>query len=93
VRFIADDPYWSEIGESSIELDTNDSATFSGVAVRLRSTGQWDALSAPGTPVETMLRGIGNNLFAGGSFLNFDGIANADYIAEWFFYNSRRWSG
>lgn len=86
VRFLADDPYWYEIGESAALLDTEDSATFRTVAARLRSTGQWDSLGPPnasGTYVD--VKAIVEDdtyVYFGGNFLNFDNIANADYIVR-----------
>lgn len=87
IRFIAPSPDWYEIGESAAVLDTNDNATFRTVAGRLKSTGQWSALGPPNAA------GTYNGVFAiaeddiyvyfGGDFLNFDNIANADYIVRY----------
>jgi hypothetical protein len=87
VRFLADDPYWYEIGESAAALDTNDSVTFRYVAARLRSTGQWSALGPPnagGTyfSVEAFAEDD-TYLYIGGVFLNFDNIAAADNIVRY----------
>lgn len=87
VRFIADDPYWYEIGESAALLDTNDTATFRVVAARLRSTGQWEELGPPnaaGTYTSVLaLAEDDTYIYIGGNFLNFDNIANADYIVRY----------
>jgi hypothetical protein len=87
VRFLADDPYWYEIGESAAALDTNDSATFRIVAGRLKDTGQWDDLGPPnagGTynAVSAMVEDD-TYLYIGGDFLNFDNIAAADNIVRY----------
>lgn len=87
LRFIAPYPYWQEIGESAALLDTNDSATFRLVAGRLKSTGQWSALGPPnssGTYTQVFaLAEDDTYLYIGGNFLNFDNIANADYIVRY----------
>lgn len=87
IRFIAPDPYWYETGESAILLDTNDSATFRTVAARLKSTGQWSALGPPNAAgTYTFVQAIVEDstyVYFGGSFLNFDNIANADNIVRY----------
>jgi hypothetical protein len=87
IRFIADDPYWYEIGESAVALDTNDSATFRIVAARLKSTGQWDDLGPPDAAgTYTAVYAIAeddNYVYVGGDFLNFDNVAAADYIVRY----------
>jgi hypothetical protein len=87
VRFFSPAPYWTEIGESAALLDTNDSATFRIVAARLRSTGQWSALGPPNAAgTYTIIRGIAEDatyVYFAGNFLNFDNIANADYIVRY----------
>lgn len=89
VRFLADDPYWYEIGESAALLDTGDSASFLYVAARLRSTGQWNNLGPPGSGGGASYNAIhalaedAQYVYIGGDFLNFDGIANADYIVRY----------
>lgn len=87
VRFIADDPFWYEIGESAALLDTNDSATFRTVAGRLKSTGQWSALGPPdaaGTYTAVLVVAEDSTyVYFGGDFLNFNNIASADYIVRY----------
>jgi hypothetical protein len=87
IRFIADDPYWYEIGESAVVLDTNDSATFRGVAARLKSTGQWNNLGPPDAAgTYSAVYAIAEDdtyVYFGGNFVNFDNIANADYIVRY----------
>lgn len=87
VQLFSPDPFWYEIGNSAAVLDTNDSATFSYVAGRLKSTGQWDNLGPPNaagtyTDVRTIAED-GTYVYIGGNFLNFDNIANADYIVRY----------
>lgn len=95
IRFLVPNPYWLEIGESAISLDTNDSATFRAIAARLRSTGQWDELGPPNAAgTYTFVSAIAEDntyIYVGGDFLNFDNIANADYIARWHKVN-QTWS-
>lgn len=87
VRFTAPDPYWYEIGESAAALDTEDSATFNGVAARLRSNGQWSNLGPPTAP--SVLNSMDDfaedetYIYIAGNFENFDGIADADYIVRY----------
>lgn len=87
VRFLADDPYWYEIGESAALLDTEDSATFRTVAARLRSTGQWSPLGPPNAAgTYTAVYAFAEDdtyIYIGGDFLNFDNIAAADYIVRY----------
>lgn len=88
LRFLADDPYWHEIGESAVVLDTNDTAsTFRTVAARLRSTGQWSVLGPPNASgtytIAYTFAEDATYIYIGGDFLNFDNIANADYIVRY----------
>jgi hypothetical protein len=87
VRFLADDPYWYEIGESAAALDTNDSATFRIVAGRLKDTGQWDDLGPPNAAgTYSNVQAIAEDatyIYLGGNFDNFDNIANADNIVRY----------
>lgn len=86
VRFVADDPYWYEIGESAALLDTEDTATFRTVAGRLRSTGEWDDLGPPhASGTYGLIQAITEDatyVYFGGLFTNFDNIAAADYIVR-----------
>lgn len=87
IRFIAPYPYWQEIGESAVALDTEDSGTFRLVAGRLKSTGQWSVLGPPNASgTYTDIQAIAEDdtyIYLGGNFQNFDNIANADYIVRW----------
>lgn len=88
IQIVATDPRWYEVGESAALLDTNDSATFRGVAGRLRSTGQWDPLGPPSaiSPGGFLVLAIAEDptyVYIAGSFTNFDGIGNADGIVRY----------
>jgi hypothetical protein len=87
IRFESDDPYWYELGESAASLDTNDSATFTVVAARLRSTGQWDALGPPDAGgTYDQIYAIAEDdtyIYFAGNFTNFDNDADADHIVRY----------
>ncbi len=87
IQVAAPNPYWLEVGESAVDLDTNDSGTFRIVAGRLRGTGQWDVLGPPDAAgTYTDVRAIVEDdtyVYVGGVFSNFDNIANADSIVRW----------
>lgn len=85
IQFDAPDPYWKEVGESAIELDTlvNDTSIRSPLA-RFRSTGQWD--DAAVTTIGALVRAIVEDdeyVYIGGSFSNFNGDGSADNIARY----------
>lgn len=87
IQLQAPDPYWYETGESAANLDTNDSATFRTIAARLRSTGQWSNLGPPNAAgTYSRIYAITEDdtyVYFGGDFLNFDNIANADYVVKY----------
>ena len=87
IQVMAPNPYWKEVGESAIDLDTNDSATLRTIAGRLRSTGQWNELGPPNVAgTYTGARAIIEDdiyVYFGGDFTNFDNIANAAFIVRW----------
>lgn len=87
LRFLAADPFWYELGESSDALDTNDTATTRYVAGRLRSTGQWDNLSLGANPttggtIHAITIGQDGLVYYGGTFTGMNGAAGRDYIAS-----------
>jgi len=87
-RFIADDPFWKEIGNEAAVLDVEDSATWRYIAGRLRSTGQWDDLGLTANPttggwVTAMLYASDGYLYIGGPFTGWDGVAGRDYVARY----------
>jgi hypothetical protein len=87
LQFTAPDPAFYAIGEKSVTLDTNDSATVRGVTARLVDTGQWDDLGPPNAAgtygAVYALAEDATYLYVGGNFLNFDNVGNADYIARY----------
>jgi hypothetical protein len=88
VRFLADDPYWYEYGDSAAVLDSNDAATFRYIAGRLKGTGQWDDLGLTANPtadgaIYTIAVGPDKTVYVGGDFQGMDNIAGADYVAQY----------
>ena len=84
IRFRAPDPFWYEIGETSTELDTNDTATIRYASGRLKSIGQWDdlGLSSAGL-VWAILQASDGSVYWGGDFIDLDGVAGRNYIARY----------
>ena len=83
VRLEAHDPYFRQVGENSQALDLQDSLVIKLVLRRLDS-GTWDDMGPPDasgtyTQVNAIVHHEGT-VYIGGDFLNFDNIANADYI-------------
>lgn len=88
IQFLAPNPFWLEIGESSELLDTNDSVTFNAIAGRLRSTGQWDNLNVGSAPavsnlVRVIIEGPDKKIYIGGYFEDWNGVANRNFIAAY----------
>lgn len=87
VRFLAESPYFTEIGNSAKQLAYEDSATVKLVAGRLKSTGHWNPLGPPITGAGfTEGRCLVEDkvyLYLGGTFQNFDGQAACDYLARY----------
>ncbi len=95
LRFLADDPFWYEIGESAAELDPAAiSATyFRYIAGRLRSsqvafggmTTPWDDLNVTSDPaaggVRCITLGPDKKVYVAGTFTNWNGVANRNYVA------------
>lgn len=84
IQLTATDPFFYEVGESAVELDTLDSATFRLIAARLPDSGGWSPLGPPDVAgTYTSIYAMAEDdtyLYIGGDFLNFGGIAAADYI-------------
>lgn len=89
LRIVRTDPAWHDMGDTGAELDDQDSAT-----MRLllgRENRDWTVFGPPLalTATYTALRAIESTrlshsrLFLGGSFLNYDDIAQADNIAAY----------
>jgi hypothetical protein len=84
IRWLADDPYFYGIGEESVVLDTNDTATLRQIAGRTKSSGQWSALgvTAAGT-IRAVLRASSGLVYYAGTFGNFNGNAGWDNIVSY----------
>ncbi|NIQ88765.1 MAG: hypothetical protein GWN93_06650 [Deltaproteobacteria bacterium] len=89
IRFLADDPYWYEIGDSADVLDSNDTATLRYLAGRLRSTGQWDDLNVAANPlaIGNGVRAIAiapdKTIYIGGEFTRWNNVVGRDYVARY----------
>ncbi len=87
--FLAPDPFWYAIGESSQGAGIINAAQFRYIAGRLRSTGQWDDLGITANPTTNgdvlalLYNPNDKKLYAGGDFTGFDGNAGWDYIARY----------
>lgn len=85
LRFRAPDPLFYEVGETGKVTDTTDSATARVIAAKI--DGLWDVLGPPDSSgTYTQVNAIceyNRVLYIGGDFLNFDNIANADYIVQY----------
>lgn len=88
IRLIAYDPFFSELGETAVTLDEQDTLAVTRVIAKIG--GQWSALGAPaGTAVGGLCRveaiafGPDGTVYVAGVFLNWDGAASSDYIAKW----------
>ena len=89
LRLRADDPIWkSTATATTTALDSEDSATFRTVAKRETDTSVpiWNELGPPNVSgTYTDIKGIVEDdtyVYFCGDFLNFDNIANADYIVR-----------
>ena len=88
IRFLADDPYWYEIGDSAAVLVSNDTATLRHLTARLRSTGQWDDLNIGANPdtgnvVYAIAIAPDKSIYIGGSFTGWNGIGGRDWVARY----------
>jgi hypothetical protein len=88
IRFLADDPYWYEIGDSADVLDSNDNATLRHIAARLRATGLWDDLNTAANPtvfnsIDAIAVGPDGIIYVGGDFTGWNNQAGRDYIAQY----------
>lgn len=93
-RFRANDPFWRDIGSQTVPLEFQYTNTARAVALR-NNSGAWDLLGPPGSGgTYTSVRAIVDTdeyIVFGGDFLNFDGIANADYMVL-YNKNTKAWS-
>lgn len=89
VSFVALDPFWYEVGESSTLLDTNDTDTFRYIVGRLADTGQWSNLGVTSDPTSganvltIAISPFDGKIYIGGGFVGWNGVAGRDYIAAY----------
>lgn len=83
VRFFAADPFFYEIGDPAVALGSVGSATFSYIGARLHTTGQWSNLGNVGTGTVFAIAEDETYIYVGGSFINWNAIAAADYIVRY----------
>ncbi len=85
IRFIAPDPFFYATSETTEALDSKDTPTISMWVARLN--GEWDNLDLPAAGAAnefvTAIAADDTYIYLGGDFLNFDGIAAADYIVRY----------
>ena len=97
LRFLANDPFWYEIGESAQEVDpeavTDISDSVRHITGRLRTIQQvfagmlspWSSMNVSSNPasgtVYTITVGPDGKIYIGGTFTNWDGVANRNYVA------------
>lgn len=84
IRMRAPNPFFTEIGNSATALDSGDSGTYSYIAGRLASTGQWDDMgNGTNDYVRCIAVDADGRLYVGGDFTLAGGVANTVYIAMW----------
>ena len=89
LRFLAPDPFWYQIGQTSAVLDSSDSATFRNIAGRLRSAGQWSILGMAANPtagtgaITDIARGPDGKWYIAGDFETWNNINGADYLVRY----------
>jgi hypothetical protein len=88
IRFLADDPYWYEIGDSAEPLVAEDTGVFRYCAGRLRDTGQWDDLGLANNPTTNgtiwdIDIGPDRKVYFGGDFTGWNNQAGWDYIVRY----------
>lgn len=89
IRFRCPDPFWYGIGNHAAQLDTSDTLAVNRIIARI--DGEWSALGNPtgtGTVLALAVAADGT-LYVGGSFSNWNGIADADNIVK---YSGGVWS-
>jgi len=82
---VAYDPYWYATSESSTALDSSDTLAVHYILGKV--DGLWTAMSDPAatalTSIWCMAQDASGDLYVGGTFTDFDGIAAADNIAKY----------
>lgn len=82
MRLVCPNPFFRSLTETAASLDTNDSLSIGGVA--LRHPGEWSNLgvtSGTGDAVYTVAVGPDGKVYVGGNFTSFNGVTGADGIA------------
>lgn len=89
LRLLAYQPFWQDVGENAVSLDSNDTTAQRYFAARIDDV--WDTSIIPsavsvgafGTEAIAVAVGPDGKVYIGGDFTNWDGIANADFCAYW----------
>jgi hypothetical protein len=82
INLVAYDPYWYSTTETSTTLDVTDTLAVHNIFGKV--SGLWTAMSDPGTGTcYCMAMDATGDLYVGGDFTDWDGIAAADYIAKY----------
>lgn len=83
VRLIAYDPLWYGPTEKNVALGTQATLAVSYVAAKI--AGVWDNMGNGGTGTVNAIamNNAGTILYIGGDFVGWDGIAGADYVAQY----------
>jgi hypothetical protein len=85
IRFLAEDPFWYEIGNTATGMDTRDTDTLRYITARLRTTGQWDDTGLTANPdggvpaVYAIKVGPDGRVYVGGDFTGWDSVVGDDY--------------
>jgi hypothetical protein len=86
LRLICYEPFWSQVGESSAVTTMSDSLQLSMYVVA-KINGEFMNLGPPAAPASGgTIYAIAENdqyVYIGGDFTDWDGVANADYIAQY----------
>jgi hypothetical protein len=79
------DPFWKELGYTTVELSGEESQTIYGVQARI--DGEWSAVGitslSGGTSVNTVAWGPDGKLYFGGNFTQVNSVSDTAYIARY----------
>lgn len=86
VQFVAHNPFFERVGNSSVALDVNNTVTSYGDLARI--DGVWQALSTSAPNTNAVINAVaisndGGTVYFGGNFEDFDGITGADFIVQY----------
>jgi len=87
LRFLAPDPTWRSTTESSLTLDWVDQLTTNCIVAKIG--GLWDPLGPPAAvggiqaPFDMVIDPLTGDIYIAGDFLNWNNVANADYLARY----------